>query len=353
MKKLAVILAMVLLAGCSADGNTNVTKDASGNDSGQKEVQSEKEDKKDNEGEDKLLVYGIYKAGDQTWFIEEGEAAKKAVEDAGGEFIYVDAKMNPEEYLKAIDNAIANNASGIVTCIPDQTMSQAAVDKAKDAGIPIVAADDALQDAEGNKLVPWVGINAYVIGEANGEFLANWVNEHDLKGEDVGYMILTMDTVSSVVPRTEGQYDKFTEMVPDFDKSRIYKGDYDGTTDKGNQAATALITAHPEIKTWLVTTGNEEGAIGALRAIETAGLDENSIVLGLGAYLAKDEWNTKGGDNTAMKAATYFSADQIGAGSVEVLLDIIAGKEVPMETAVDAIMVTPENYKEVMGAYAE
>ena len=56
--------------------------------------------------DDKLVVYGIYKAGDQTWFIDEGDAAKKAVEDAGGEFIYVDAKMSPEEYLKAIDNHV-------------------------------------------------------------------------------------------------------------------------------------------------------------------------------------------------------------------------------------------------------
>ena len=47
--------------------------------------------------DDKLVVYGIYKAGDQTWFIDEGAAAQEAVEAAGGEFIYVDAKMNPEE----------------------------------------------------------------------------------------------------------------------------------------------------------------------------------------------------------------------------------------------------------------
>ena len=47
--------------------------------------------------DDDLLVYGIYKAGDQTWFIDEGEAAKNAVEALGGEFVYVDAKMNPEE----------------------------------------------------------------------------------------------------------------------------------------------------------------------------------------------------------------------------------------------------------------
>ncbi len=301
-----------------------------------------------------LVVYGIYKAGDQTWFIDEGAAAQKAVEALGGEFIYVDAKMSPEEYLKAIDNAVANKASGIVTCIPDQTMSQAAVDKANEAGIPIVAADDALQDAAGNKLAPWVGINAYVIGEANGEWLANYANENNLASDpEVGMLLMTMDTVSSCVPRAEGEYDKFTELCPDFDTAKIFKADYDGTTDKGNTAATAVITAHPEIKKWLVTGANEEGCIGAARALESAGLDADACVVGLGAYMAKDEWNNKGADGTCVKASAYFSADSVGAGSVEVLMDLIAGKEPVMETAVDAIVVTPETYKEVMGAAAE
>ena len=42
-----------------------------------------------------------------------------------------------------------------------------------------------------------------------------------------------------------------------------------------------------------------------------------------------------------------------GAGSIEVLLQIIDGQEVTMETAVDAIVVTPETYVEVMGKDAE
>lgn len=298
----------------------------------------------------KNTIYGIYKAGDQTWFIDEGAAAQAAAEEAGYEFIYVDAKMNPEEYLKALDNAIANNAAGVVTCIPDQTMSSAVVDKMADAGIPIVAADDALEE-DGTKLAPWVGINAYVIGEANGEWIANYAKENNLVGkDDVALLLMTMDTVSSCVPRAEGEYDKFTELVPDFDKSKIYRADYDGTTDKGNQAASAVITAHPEIKTWLVTGANEEGCIGAVRALESAGLDKDACVVGLGAYMAKDEFKNEGG--SAMKASAYFSSESVGAGSVKVLLDLIDGKDVPLATAVDAVVVTPENYQQVMGKYA-
>ena len=30
---------------------------------------------------------------------------------------------------------------------------------------------------------PWVGINAYVIGEANGEWLANYAKENNLAGD--------------------------------------------------------------------------------------------------------------------------------------------------------------------------
>lgn len=343
----ATAMACIMLAGC---GGNEESAPAATPESQEAEASPEAEAS----GDGDLVVYGIYKAGDQTWFIDEGAAAQAAVEAKGGTFTYVDAKMSPEEYLKAIDNAIANNASGIVTCIPDQTMSQAVVSKCEEAGIPVVAADDALQDDAGNKLAPWVGINAYVIGEANGEWIANYAKENNLVDDpEVGVLILTMDTVSSCVPRAEGEFDKFTELVPEFDQSKIYKADYDGTTDKGNTAAAAVITAHPEVKKWIVTGANEEGTIGACRALESAGLDKDACVVGLGAYMAKDEWNTKGADGTCMKAATYFSSDSVGTGSVEVLLEMIAGNEVEMETAVDAVVVTPDTYKDVMGKYAE
>ena len=164
---------------------------------------------------------------------------------------------------------------------------------------------------------------------------------------------MTMDTVSSCVPRAEGEMDKFTELVPDFPQGSIFKADYDGTTDKGNTAAAAVITANPQIKKWLVTGANEEGCIGAARALESAGLDADACVVGLGAYMAKDEWNNKGADGTCVKASAYFSAESVGAGSVQVLLDLIDGKDVEQETAVDAEVVTPETYKDVMGSYAE
>lgn len=358
-KTMAILLAAAMAAGLTACGGTKAEETAASADPAAPASTSAKDTQAGGGTQagaagGKGVVYGIYKAGDQTWFIDEGAAAQKTVEANGDDFIFVDAKMSPEEYLKAIDNAIANKAKGIVTCIPDQTMSQAIVDKCEEAGIPIVAADDALQTEAGDKIAPWVGINAYVIGEANGKWLAEYAIENGLADDpECGLLLLTMDTVSSCVPRAEGEYDKFTELCPDFAADRIFKADHDGTTEKGNTAATAVITAHPEIKKWLVTGANEEGTIGAVRALESAGLDGEACAVGLGAYMAKDEWNNKGADGTCMKAAAYFSSDSVGAGSVKVLYDLIGGKDVPLETAVDAIVVTPDTYKDVMGKAAE
>ena len=151
---LALTLSAGMLAGCSSGETPAATDDAAATETEDTAATDDAAAEDTAAASGDLLVYGIYKAGDQTWFLDEGDAAKAAVEAAGGEFVYVDAKMNPEEYLKAIDNAIANNASGIVTCTPDQTMSQAVVTKCEEAGIPVVAADDALQDEAGEKLAP-------------------------------------------------------------------------------------------------------------------------------------------------------------------------------------------------------
>ncbi|GMQ60069.1 substrate-binding domain-containing protein [Vallitalea sediminicola] len=343
---IATTLIIGLFVGCSKDDKTE-----SSNKEDNKST-TEKKDNEDKKKDDKIVIAGIYKAGDQVWFIDEGAAAEEMCKQMGvDEFIYIDAKMNPETYLQAIDNVIAQEVDGVLTCIPDQQLSQVTVNKLKEANIPVIAADDALQDEDGNKLAPWVGISAYNIGAANGEWMAKYAIDNGLdKDDEAGLLLLTMDTVSSCVPRTEGEYDKFTENV-DFSEDKIFRADYNGETDKGFTAASSVITANPQVKKWLVMAANDEGAVGGVRALEQAGLDKDSCVIGLGAYLAKGEFKK---EYSAMKAATYFSAQAVGGDSAKFLIDHIKnGTEIPMEHAVDAIIVTKDNYKEVMGKYAE
>lgn len=300
----------------------------------------------DANGDGKLVIYGIYKSGDQEWFINEGAAAKAVVEEAGGEFYYVDVALEGQKMLDAIDQAYANKADGIVTCTPDQSMSQAIVDKCAEYGIAVVANDDALE-VDGEKIAPWVGIAGYNIGESCAEWMNTYIEENiDVADESVGVMLMTMSTVSSCVPRTDGEYDVLSAAYPEFEESgRLFYADYDGTTEKGNIVATDTITANPQITTWLVMGANEEGIIGAVRALETAGLDANSACVGMGAYLAAEEYE-KG---SCLKASPYFSDVAIGTCAVETCFKLIDGEEVDMATAVPAEITTPENYHDILG----
>lgn len=294
------------------------------------------------------VIAGIYKAGDQIWFIEEGKAAEKVVKEEGGKFIYIDAKMNPDTYLAALDNVIAQKVDGVLVCVPEQQLSTVTIEKLKEAKIPVIAADDPLIDKNGKKLAPWVGIDSYNIGLQVGEWLGKYAKDNKLDAlPETGLLIMTMDTVSSVVPRTNGGLEAFMKEIPNFPKNKVFKADYNGEADKGFAAASAVLTANPNIKNWLVLGGNEEGVTGAVRALEQFGVDKTSAAIGMGAYLGEGEFKK---NYSAYKAAPFFSPVGVGGNSAKLLIDFIkTGKAIPESTAVKSEIVTKDNYKAIMG----
>lgn len=304
---------------------------------------------KDANGDGKIVIAEIHKFGDALWFITESKAIEKVVKELGAdEHIYLDAKDDGNLFLQMIDTVIAQGVDGVITTPPDQTLSQVAVEKLTAANIPVIASDDPLVDDAGNLIAPWVGINAYEIGAESARWMVNYMKENGLdKDEQCGIMLMTTDTVSSAVPRTEGQVDVLAEELPDFPQDRIFKTDYKIDLDLAYTAANAIIVANPQITKWMVLTTADEGTIGATRAIEQAGLDKESCTVALGGYLAPGEFR-KG---TCCKAAAYFSATDVGTKAAENLMKMLKGEEVDKEFAVGCIMVTPENHVEKMPEY--
>lgn len=297
--------------------------------------------------EEGFTIAGIYKMGTATWFIQEGLASQEVVEAAGGTWKYLDADLNSATYTELLDTVIADKVDGVLVCTPDQNLSQMTVDKLTEAGIPVIAVDDALEDEEGNLLAPWVGIDGYNIGLAMGEWGMNYITENDLaEDEEFAVLLMTAETVSSCVPRTEGE----VEALKEFDQDRIFYADCDTSAEDGNTAANAVITGHPEIKKWLVMGVSDESSQGAARAIEAAGLGADSMVAGLGGYLCPDEFAN---EDSCFRAAAYFSARDVGGTAAQQLVDkIVDGTEIPETYAVPAVIVTPEDdLAEVMPEY--
>ena len=300
-----------------------------------------------------IIIAGIYKSGDQQWFIGEGQAAKdKVIEMGGKDFMYIDVQLDGGLFLQAMDNVIAQGVSGILTCVPDQRLSQVAVQKAAEAGIPIIACDDPLMDESGKFLAPFVGIDAYVIGKAVGVWTVEYAKANGMTGDDVGVLLLAADQISSCVPRTEGQKEEWLKAFPNWPENRIWRVDYNGPQERAFDVASATFTANPQIKKWVIMTINDEGAAGATRALEQAGIDGDAVVSGIGGYLVKLEFAKPGG--SAFKSTAFINYIDVSAYSALNMMEfLLNGKEIPVDFRTPAVMITTENYKEIMKDQAD
>lgn len=343
------IMVLGMLTGCSGSAPEPQPSAAEENGAQTEQTEAPADSKTDKD----IVIAGIYKSGDQQWFIGEGAAAEEKVREMGAsEFMYIDVKLNPDTYLQALDNAITQGVSGILVCVPDQNLSNVTLQKCEEAQIPVIACDDPLLDENGNFIAPFVGIDALAIGQACGEWSAGYAKENEMTGDDCGVLYLTANTISSCVPRTTGAKEKFEEALPAWPTERVFEADYDGSQEKGYNAAATIFTANPQIKNWIIMAINDEGAAGATRALEEAGLDSGSVVCGIGGYLAKLEFQKE--TPSAFRATAFINYVDVGAISAEELMNyILNGTEIPMDTRTPATIVTAENYIEVMKDQAE
>lgn len=360
-KMLAMTMALALtlgaLAGCSGNETAPETDNTP---AGEDAVQEEEQTPAADTSGEKVKIAAIYRDMTQSWFIQEAAAATKMAEELGTEPLIVgDSKEDPSVYVDVLDNILSQGVQGLIVNICDQQLSQMTVDKCEEAGIPVIAVDVPLISDSGDYLAPAIELDSYLCGQTMGEWLVDYVNENGMMSnpDSVGIMILAMEKVTSCVPRSDGQYDVIKENYPDFPEDQIVRIDYGGgSSDEGFNAAAATITAHPDIKTWIVATANDEGAQGATRALEQAGLDKESVVVGLGGYHAKDEFRK---EYSCFQASAYIQASTVGQESVKALYEnIVNGTPIFEEYKTDkdfgvypfgAVMVTKENFEEVMG----
>jgi len=310
-----------------------------------------------------LLAF-ICKDLSQEWFVGTSTAMRNtAIARGAQDVLLFDSAMNPDKYMTALDTAISRKVDVLIVCPPDQKLSQITVDRCKAAGIKVMADDDGLIDENGVHIAPALELDAYKVGQGIGEYLGKYYNDNNMaaRANTTAFMLMNMPEVSSCVPRSEGARDKFMELVPGFDRQRIIRADYDGTSEKGFNVAAATITANPQYTTWIVMAPNDEGAQGATRALEQANLDRNAIVAGVGGYLAKDEFKKS---YSAFKATAYIDPVLDGTIAANAAMDWIEKGKVPYEEykkpgaafgvyPFSATMIDRTNFRQVMGASAD
>ncbi len=300
--------------------------------------------------DDAPLYVVINKSADQQYFIDLQNAFVAKTEELGGTAKKFDAKLDPALGVSLIDDAISAGAKGIAITVPDQTIGPAIAKAAKDAGVVLIATDDSIVDEAGAP-VPFVGFDGKdmgkKVGEAAGKLLteAGWLNDSAKK---VGVLSVEVQTLSVCNDRTDNEKEQI-KLVGVTD-DQIFSVPYTGETLSSQDAAGPIITAHPEITNWVVFGCNDEGVLGTLNALATAGAKPDDIIgVGLGAYEACKPWAA--GQPSGWKASLFISGLDVGNTAAQVLHDAVVNGVVPPEKSfAPTSIVDPTNYKDLMDA---
>ena len=293
----------------------------------------------------KPLFVVINKSADQQYFIDLQTAFVSTIEKLGGEAKKFDAKLDPNLGVNLVNDAISAGAKGIAITVPDQTIGPAVAKAARDAGVALVATDDRIVDDAGNP-VPFVGFDGKDMGSKVGDEAAKlltdagWLKDSSKK---VGVLSVEVQTLSVCNDRTDAAKAKIQAAGA----TDIFPVPYTGTVDSAQAAAGPIITAHPDITNWVVFACNDEGALGALNALATAGFKaDNIIAVGLGAYEACKPWAAN--QPSGFKAALFISGQDVGSAAAQVLWDnVVNGKPLPQNTIAKTTIVDPSNYSTV------
>ncbi|MCT4370801.1 substrate-binding domain-containing protein [Yangia mangrovi] len=289
-----------------------------------------------------LKIGYINKMGDHPWFVAEVAGASEAAKAGGAEFVSQDVQFNADLAITTLDTMIGDGVDGIAIVVPDRALGPVVAARAAQAGIPLVAVDDDIQDENGNP-VPYVGLNAFAIGESVGAELANFYKAAGWDKSSVGIVSIEDRKADTCMQRNGGAEKALLENS-DLTEDQIVRAAYDNTMVNAIDVMTTTLTANPQYENWIFYACNDDGVLGAARAMENSSYPADAgIGIGIDGSRACDAFGN--GRASAYKGTMWLNSANHGRDAVNILLAAIKdGTELPKETFSDPEFITMDNF---------
>lgn len=295
----------------------------------------------------KVKIAFIVKKPDEPWFQLEWKFADEAANKDGFELIKIPA-TDGDKVMPALENAATQGAQGVIICTPDVKLGQAIVDRCKQRNLKLLTVDDQLVGPDGKFLdVPHLGISAHKIGNNVGQALVDEMKKRGWNQAETGMLVVTYEELDTARERTDGAIETVT--ASGFPAARIFKAPEKGQDIADSRtAATTVLTQHPEIKNWLIASMNDAGAMGAVRATESFKFTADHVIgIGINGDAALDD--LKRPQATGLYGSILLQAKRHGSDTCDMMYKwITAGTEPPKITYTDGILITRDNYKQVL-----
>ena len=290
----------------------------------------------------------INKMGDHPWFVAEVAGAKAEAEKLGADFVSQDVQFNADLTVTTMDTMIGDGVDGIAIVVPDKALGPVVAAKAKAAGIPLIAVDDDITFEDGSP-VPYVGLNGHNIGLKVGEELGAIYKSEGWADKNVRVVSIEDRKADTCMQRNAGAEEGFLAAVPDFDKANILRVAYDNTMVNAIDVMTTTLTANPDVTNWVFYSCNDDGVLGAARAMENAGYQpDQGLGIGIDGSRACDAFG--GGKASGFRGTMWLNSANHGADAVAALVASIKdGTPLPMATYSDPEFINRDNFADYKG----
>jgi fructose transport system substrate-binding protein len=277
------------------------------------------------------LVGLITKTDTNPFFVKMKEGAQAKAKELGIELQTFAGKQDGdnETQVQAIENLIAAGAKGILLTPNDSKAIVPAVDKARQAGILVIALDTQLDPS--NAADSTFATDNFKAGELIGQWAAK---KFAGKQPKIGLLDLNPNQVSVDVQRDQGFLKGFgidvrnDKRIGDESDPRIVGHDAtDGAPAGGRRAMENLLQKDPNIN--LVYTINEPAAAGAYEALKAAGKEKTVTIVSVDGG-CPGVTNVKGG---VIGATSMQFPLKMAALGVEAVSKFAKSGEKPANTA--------------------
>lgn len=227
--------------------------------------------KQTDSGEKKLTVGFSQIGAESAWRTANTESIKAEAAKRGINLQFADAQQKQENQIKALRSFIAQGVDVIAFSPVVETGWEPVLKEIKRAGIPVVLSDRAVKVSEEGLYVTFIGSDFVEEGRRAARWLAEKTGGKAVIAELVG-----TPGSAPAIDRKKG----FEEILANHPDMRIIKsqsGDF--TRAKGKEVMETFLKSPEGRQITALYAHNDDMALGAIQAIEEAGLKPGTDIL--------------------------------------------------------------------------
>ncbi|PWC07628.1 LacI family transcriptional regulator [Mycetocola zhujimingii] len=285
------------------------------------------------------IIVGFAQVGAESgWRTANTKDIQAAFEDAGIELKFSDAQQKQENQIQAIRSYIQQGVDVIAFSPVIESGWDAVLKEAKDAEIPVVLTDRAIDSTDDSLYVSFLGSDFIEEGKKAGEWL---VEEYSSSTEPVNIIQLEGTTgAAPALDRAEG----FADVIAADDKFQVVEsqtGDF--TRAGGKQVTEALLKSNPDVD--VIYAHNDDMGLGAIEAIEAAGMVPGTDIKIITVDAVKDGMQAlaDGKINFIVECSPL-----LGNQLVEIVEKVVAGEDVEKRIITEETTFTQEQAVEAL-----